>query len=82
MTFINIKPDETLDCVGLYCPMPVVKAGLKLEEMQEGKILEVLADDPGAKKDFPAWCISTKNEFLGLAEEKDGVLRIFIRKKI
>jgi len=76
----NIKPDEVLDCVGLYCPMPVVKAKLQIEEMADGQILQVLADDPGAKKDFPAWCESTGNVFLGM-EEKDGTISVYIRKK-
>jgi tRNA 2-thiouridine synthesizing protein A len=76
----NVKPDETLDCVGLYCPMPVVKAKLRLEEIGEGKVLEVLADDPGARKDFPAWCDATGNELLFIDQE-GNVLKIYIRKK-
>lgn len=75
-----IKADETIDCVGLYCPMPVVKTRLKLEEMPSGKVLEVIADDPGAEKDIPSWCQITGQEFLGM--EKEGPLFYFyIRKK-
>ena len=71
--------DATLDCVGLYCPMPVVQAAQKLKGMAPGQVLEIIADDPGAKSDIPAWCQATGNEFLGLVEEgKES--RLYVRK--
>jgi len=75
-----MKEDKVLDCVGFYCPLPVVKTKLELEKMKEGEILKVLADDPGAKSDFPNWCKETGNELLK-TEETDGVLVFYIRKK-
>jgi tRNA 2-thiouridine synthesizing protein A len=71
--------DETLDCVGLYCPMPVVQTAQKLKGMALGQVLEIIADDPGAKSDIPAWCQATGNEFLGLAEDGKE-LKLYVRK--
>ena len=51
----EMKADETLDCVGLYCPMPIVKTASKVREMEPGQVLEVVADDKGIKSDMPAW---------------------------
>jgi len=51
-----MEADATLDCVGLYCPMPIAQTAKKLNEMGEGQVLEVLADDEGIKEDMPAWC--------------------------
>jgi len=42
-----MKADETLDCVGLYCPMPIVKTAKKIKEIKVGDVLEVIADDKG-----------------------------------
>ena len=41
---------------------------------------ELLGTDPGSKKDVPAWCKKTGNEFIEMSE-KDGVSTFYIRKK-
>ncbi|MBM3141584.1 MAG: sulfurtransferase TusA family protein [Chloroflexi bacterium] len=74
-----MKADETLDCVGLYCPMPIVHTAKRMKELKPGQVLEVLSDDPGIKQDMPSWCKTTGNEFLGIEEDK-GVYRGFVRK--
>jgi tRNA 2-thiouridine synthesizing protein A len=74
-----MKADATLDCVGLYCPMPIVKTAQKIKELKTGQVLEVLADDKGIKQDMPAWCQTTGNEFLGM-EEADGEIKVYVRK--
>ena len=51
-----MKADKTLDCMGLYCPMPIVKTAQKIKELKTGEVLEVVADDKGIKQDMPAWC--------------------------
>ncbi len=74
-----MKADRTLDCVGLYCPMPIVKTSQEIKEMQPGEVLEVIADDKGIKSDMPAWASKTGNEFLGM-EEKDGEIKVYVKK--
>lgn len=75
----KIKADVTLDAVGLFCPVPILKTSIKMKELKIGQVLEVLADDEGIKEDMPAWCKSTGNECLGL--EKDGdVYKVYVRK--
>ncbi len=66
-----MKADDTLDALGLLCPVPIIKTKIKLLEMEAGKILEVLADDEGFVTDLPAWCKKTGNEFLGIEKEAD-----------
>ena len=75
-----MKADATLDCMGLYCPMPIVNTAAKMKEMKPGEVLEVVADDRGIKTDMPAWCQATGNECLGL-EEKGREVRVYVRKK-
>ncbi len=74
-----MKADATLDCVGLYCPMPIANTAKKLKELKVGQVLEVLADDEGIKEDMPAWCRATGNELLGM-EEEAGQYRVYIKK--
>jgi tRNA 2-thiouridine synthesizing protein A len=64
-----VQADQTLDCKGLSCPMPIMKLAKKMKEMETGKILELLATDPGSKPDVPAWCSKTGHELLESAEE-------------
>lgn len=74
-----MKADQSIDCVGLYCPMPIVKTAEKMKEMKPGEILEIVADDKGIKQDMPAWCEATGNEFLG-DEEVDGEIKVYLKK--
>ncbi len=74
-----MKADHKLDCVGLYCPMPIYETSKKIEELKKGEILEVVADDVGIKKDMPAWAETTGNEFLGV-EEDGGEIKVYVKK--
>ena len=69
----------TLDTTGLLCPLPVLKARKALKAMAPGAILEVLASDPGAVKDFAAFCRTTGHQLVD-SSEAAGVFRFAIRK--
>ncbi len=45
--------DDALDLKGVSCPFNYVKAKLKLETMQIGKILELILDDGAPIKNVP-----------------------------
>lgn len=74
-----MEADETLDCVGLYCPMPIAQTAKKMKALKAGQVLEVLADDRGIKEDMPNWCKTTGNECLGIEEDK-GIYKVFVKK--
>jgi tRNA 2-thiouridine synthesizing protein A len=74
-----MNSDQTLDCVGLYCPMPIVKTSQQIKKMKVGEILEIASDDKGIKEDMPAWCKATGNELLGI-EEQGGEIKVYIKK--
>ena len=74
-----MKADVNVDCLGLYCPMPIVHTAKKIKEMQPGQVLEVVADDEGIKVDMPNWAKMTGNEFLGI-EEEGKKLHVFVKK--
>ena len=74
-----MKADQTLDCMGLYCPMPIVKTAQRIKELKSGEVLEIVADDKGIKADMPAWCQATGNECLGM-EEVGGEIKVYVKK--
>ena len=73
------KPDRTLDCVGLYCPEPVFKTRLELDEMKVGETLEVLADDPAAESDIRSLVKNLEQELVSVVRKGDQV-QIMIEK--
>ncbi len=74
-----MKADQSLDCMGLYCPMPIVKTAAKIKGLNIGEVLEIVADDKGIKKDMPAWCEATGHGFLGF-EEEGREIKVYVKK--
>ena len=72
--------DATLDATGLLCPLPVLKARRALKPLAPGAVLEVLATDPGAVRDFEHFCRTTGCELLEATAAPDGVLRFLLKK--
>ncbi|MFW9823596.1 MAG: sulfurtransferase TusA family protein [Candidatus Thorarchaeota archaeon] len=70
---------KTLDYTGLRCPMPVLKTKKELKNINSGEVIEVIADDVGAKKDIPAMLNKTGNELVELREDNGNL--VFVIKK-
>ncbi len=68
-----------IDAKGRICPLPLFYTKRKMEEMQTGEELEVVADDPTAKETIPRWSKEHGHEVLAL-EEKENYFRIVVRK--
>ncbi|MFH1228185.1 MAG: sulfurtransferase TusA family protein [Planctomycetota bacterium] len=75
-----MKSDKTLDCTGLFCPMPIVKTKQEIDVMKPGQVLEISADDPGFEKDLPNWCNLTGHQFLAM-EKVDRLFKGYVMKK-
>jgi tRNA 2-thiouridine synthesizing protein A len=76
---VLLTADELVDARGLSCPMPIVKTATLVRTLASGKVIEVLATDPGSVKDFEAWSRSTGNELIESTQE-GSVYRFLIRK--
>jgi len=76
----DIIPDAELDCVGLYCPMPIALTKEEIGQIEVGQVLKVEADDPAAEEDIKRWAKRTGHVILKF--EKEGtMLTFFIRRK-
>ncbi len=71
--------DEELDASGLNCPLPILRAKKALNTMDGGKILRIIATDPGSVKDFEAFSKQTGNELLE-SKEVGGKYEFLIKK--
>ena len=71
--------DQLLDAKGLNCPLPILKAKKALRDVPAGGTLQVLATDPGAVKDFEAFCRATGNELLE-SKQDDKVFSFLIKR--
>jgi TusA-related sulfurtransferase len=63
----------TLDCRDMRCPMPVIELARHIEDVAPGGVITVLANDPAARIDIPAWCRMRGHESLGPVEHVSGV---------
>lgn len=70
--------DVELDCEGLLCPLPVLKARKRLMTMERGQVLCLRATDAMARIDLPHFCAGSGHDYLG-AEEDGPVTRHLIR---
>ncbi len=73
------KPAKRVDCIGLYCPVPIFMTRKAIDEVDVGELVEILADDPAAESDIKSWVKRTGHELVKF-EENDGVFRFIIRK--
>lgn len=74
-----MKTDDTIDAIGLLCPLPVLKARKRLQSLSSGQTLCLLADDPAAVIDVPHFCKEAGHDFVG-QESQGKAQRYFIRK--
>ena len=76
----NIIPDETLDCIGLSCPMPLLKTKKAIKGLKSGQIIEIISSDPGTKNDLPGFARKAGHEYLGEKAE-EGSTKFYIKVK-
>ncbi len=70
---------HVLDCIGLYCPVPVLKTRQEIDKLAIGEVLEVWADDPATEEDLKAWAKRTGQKILGIEKTDEG-MRFLIEK--
>jgi tRNA 2-thiouridine synthesizing protein A len=68
-----------LDCSGLLCPLPVYKAALVLNGLQDGQVLRLVTTDPGALEDIPSMARQRGDTLLSV--EKEEGRQIFLVQK-
>ena len=68
-----MKSDKILDCTGLYCPEPIFRTRMAIDELESGQVLEVSADDPAAEEDLKRLAARLGHEVLEVKKDGDEV---------
>ncbi len=74
-----IEYTDTLDAIGLLCPLPVLKARKRLKSLPDGAVLQILADDPAAIIDVPHFCAEAGHALLSLSDQ--GGHQVYLVRK-
>jgi len=72
---------RVLDCIGLYCPTPVLKTRQEIDRLAIGEILEVWADDPAAEEDLKAWAKRAGQRILAIEKTDEGMKFLILKKR-
>ena len=72
--------DKLLDCTGLFCPEPVFRTRMALDDLEPGQTLEVHADDPASYEDLRRLAERLGDEVVNLRRDGEETV-IVIRKK-
>jgi tRNA 2-thiouridine synthesizing protein A len=60
-----------VDARGLRCPLPVIRLAEAARDAPDGSRIIVLATDPAARHDVPAWCRMRGQELREITEVPD-----------
>lgn len=60
----NLPVDAEWDAGDLACGELVLELRLRMRQLASGKVLRLIARDPGAPADIPAWCRMTRHTLL------------------
>jgi TusA-related sulfurtransferase len=69
-----------LDITKEHCPMTFVKTKLKLEELEEGDILEILLTAGEPLENVPKTVTQQGHEVLETTQVKDNIYKVVIKK--
>jgi TusA-related sulfurtransferase len=71
----------TLDQRGRRCPLPVIELARHIGDVPVGAEIAVVADDPAARLDIPAWCRMRGHEYAGETAAHDGTPTYSVRRQ-
>ncbi|WP_294220525.1 sulfurtransferase TusA family protein [uncultured Shimia sp.] len=71
--------DLEIDAIGLLCPLPVLRLRKRMEPLNAGAKIRLLADDPAAIIDVPHFCSEAGHAFVSMTET-DGHLEFIVQK--
>ena len=77
---MGVVADVKIDCLGLFCPMPILKTREAMKTLRTGQVLEMLSDDPASDADMRSWSAKTGHELIEV--ERDGPVYRFLVRKI
>ena len=80
---LPVADARLVDARGLACPLPVIRAAQAARDLPDGALVTILATDPAARYDVPAWSRLRGHELLAITTLPDDatVLVITVRTR-
>jgi TusA-related sulfurtransferase len=75
-----VRAQQTLDCRGLLCPLPIIKLSKAIKTIEVGQVIEMLATDPGSVPDMEAFQQQTGHQVLERSTAEGGIYRFLVRR--
>ncbi|MBF0559892.1 MAG: sulfurtransferase TusA family protein [Nitrospirae bacterium] len=75
----SLLPGETLDLRGTRCPLNFVKTKIKIDEMANGELLEIMLDAGEPVKNVPQSITAEGHEVLGIEKLDDGNFMVLVK---
>ena len=75
----SVTYDVFLDCRGMVCPMPLVKARQALMVVDPGATVCILSTDPASMADFANFCEASGHRLL--KSEHEEPIYVFVLEK-
>jgi tRNA 2-thiouridine synthesizing protein A len=72
-------PASVVDARGQRCPQPVIALARRARDLPAGSLVVVLATDPAARVDIPAWARLRGHEMVGIEPEGPELWRLAVR---
>ena len=66
------EPVASIDALGRKCPIPIIWLAQQIGDIPVGAVIAVLADDPAAYSDIPAWCALKSHDCVFRVDHKTG----------
>ena len=76
---MSVGADAKIDCLGLFCPMPILKTREAMKALSVGQTLEMISDDPASEPDMRSWSAKTGHELLEI--DRNGTIYRFVIRK-
>jgi TusA-related sulfurtransferase len=76
----DLHPDAAADVTDVVCPLTFVKALAALDELEDGRILEIRLNDGEAARNVPLSLKDEGHQVLRLTDNGDGTCTLLVRK--
>jgi TusA-related sulfurtransferase len=75
------EPDVRMDLVGQACATLTPLIATRMRELPSGAVLEIVSDDPTARRGLASWSRLTGNPIVAIVDDGPGRTRYYLRRK-
>ena len=75
-----MKADDFIDITDVVCPITFVKVKVALEDLEDGKILEIRLNEGEPIQNVPRSLKDESHKILELNDNEDGTFTLFVEK--